>query len=201
MVPALFSEARVNLLVSVCSLSLRSLVCFREPVTCFSPTNSPPACTCSFHESNAARTTLMQRKVILQSTLSKRTLSKADTSPRRTANLVPAEFHLSLCNWTLSKADTSGSWTTDTFFFKILAQSDNRYVSWLNKIYQFVWAVLGSVGTTKTRRNRFGPSCDPVWRFGYQVTWTLSKADTSLKRTVALVPRGSWFWLAPGRYQ
>ena len=30
-----------------------------------------------------------------------------------------------------------------------------------------------------------------VWRFGYQVTWTLSKADTSLKRTVALVPRVS----------
>ena len=29
------------------------------------------------------------------------------------------------------------------------------------------------------------------WRFGYQVTWTLSKADTSLKRTVVLVPRVS----------
>ena len=34
----------------------------------------------------------------IQSTLSKRTLSKPDTSLKRTANLVPAELHLYLCN-------------------------------------------------------------------------------------------------------
>ena len=36
------------------------------------------------------------------------------------------------------------------------------------------------------------PVCHVIivhWRFGYQVTWTLSRADTSLKRTVALVLR------------
>ena len=55
---------------------------------------------------------------------------------------------------------------------------------------KFAWAVLGSVRTTK--RDTTGPPCDHVhWRFGYQFTWTLSKADTSLKRTVALVPRVS----------
>ena len=76
-----------------------------------------------------------------------------------------------------------------------IAQSDDRYVSGLNKIYQFVWAVLGSARTAK--RDATGPSCDhslwesPIWRLGYQVTWTISKADTSLKRTVALVPRVS----------
>ena len=43
----------------------------------------------------------------VQSTLSKRTPYKADTSLRRKANFVPAECHLSVCNWTLSKADTS----------------------------------------------------------------------------------------------
>ena len=43
-----------------------------------------------------------------------------------------------------------------------------------------------------TKRDATGPRCDHVhWRFGYQVTWTLSKADTSLKRTVALVPKVS----------
>ena len=43
---------------------------------------------------------------VVQSTLSK-----------RTANLVPAELHLYLCNWTLSTADTSWlSRTADTFF-------------------------------------------------------------------------------------
>ena len=43
----------------------------------------------------------------LQSTLSKRTLSKADTSLRRTANLVPAEFYLSLCNFSLRRTPHS----------------------------------------------------------------------------------------------
>ena len=43
--------------------------------------------------------------ISVQSPLSKRTLSKADPSLRRTAKLVPAEYHLSLSNWTLSKAD------------------------------------------------------------------------------------------------
>ena len=53
----------------------------------------------------------------VQSTLSKWTLSKPDTSLKRT-NLVPAKLHLYLCNWTLSKADTSLSQTADTFFSK-----------------------------------------------------------------------------------
>ena len=34
-------------------------------------------------------------------------ISLSGHSLNRTANLVPAEFHLYLCNWTLSKADTS----------------------------------------------------------------------------------------------
>ena len=37
-------------------------------------------------------------------------------SLKRTANLVPAELHFSLCNWTLPKEDTSLKRTTDTFF-------------------------------------------------------------------------------------
>ena len=113
-----------------------------------------------------------------QSTLSKRTLSKEDTSLRPTANLVPAELHLSLCNWTLSKVDTSLSRTVDAFFKLLvrkplktdtgclrkfipdlkIARSDDNYVSGFNKIYQFVWAVLGSVRTAK--RDATGPSCD-----------------------------------------
>ena len=40
--------------------------------------------------------------------------SEADTSLRRIENLVPPEFHLSLCNWTFSKADTFLRRTTDT---------------------------------------------------------------------------------------
>ena len=39
----------------------------------------------------------------IQSTLSKRTLSKPDSK----FGPLPAELHLYLCNWTLSKADTS----------------------------------------------------------------------------------------------
>ena len=39
------------------------------------------------------------------------TLSKLGYSLRRTSNLIPAKLHLSLCNWTLSKADTSLKWT------------------------------------------------------------------------------------------
>ena len=40
---------------------------------------------------------------------------KVDTSLSWTVNLVPAEFHLSLPNWTLSKAGTSLRQTMDTF--------------------------------------------------------------------------------------
>ena len=59
---------------------------------------------------------LKTMRTVIQSTLSKWTLSKPDTSLKRTANLVPAELHLYLCNWTLSKADTSLSRTADTLF-------------------------------------------------------------------------------------
>ena len=55
---------------------------------------------------------------------------------------------------------------------------------------KFTWSVLGSGRMTK--------GMQPVrhviivhWRFGYQATWTLSKADTSIKQTVAW----SWRWL------
>ena len=60
----------------------------------------------------------------------------------------------------------------------------------IHKRWKFAWAVLGSIRTTN--RDATGPCCDHVhWRFGYQVTGALSKADTSLKWTVALVPRVS----------
>ena len=56
---------------------------------------------------------------------------------------------------------------------------------------------LGSVRTTK--RDATGPPCDhctlrfwfQFWSFGYRATWTLSKADTSLKRRIVFVPRVS----------
>ena len=71
----------------------------------------------------------------LQSTLSKRTLSKPDTSLKRTANLVPAELHLYLCNWTLSKADTSLSWTADIFFPKFGSKTSQNGHRMLTQIY------------------------------------------------------------------
>ena len=162
---------------------------------------------------------------VLQLTFSKRTLSKAGTSLRRTANLLPAELHLSLCNWTLSEAETSVSRTAGTFFQNFGSKTSQNghwmftqiYNTWkyrnlmtcvsrtqvnnkrkttsfvlglICKHSKFAWAVLGSVRMTK--RDATGPSCDhEQWRFGYQVTWTLSKAGTTLKRTVALVPRVS----------
>ena len=46
---------------------------------------------------------LLKWKMIIQSTLSKRTLSKPDSK----FGPLPAELHLYLCNWALSKADTS----------------------------------------------------------------------------------------------
>ena len=55
-----------------------------------------------------------------------------------------------------------------------------------DKIYQVVWAVLGSVRTAKREQPvcrviivRCTKALVSIWRFGYQVTWTLSKADTS----------------------
>ena len=48
--------------------------------------------------------------------------------------------------------------------------------------YELCWVPLGTA-CTKAQVS--------IWRFRYQVTWTLSKADTFLKRTVALVPRVS----------
>ena len=49
------------------------------------------------------RNLLARQENILQSTLSKRTLSKPDSN----FGPLPAELHLYLCNWTLSKVDTS----------------------------------------------------------------------------------------------
>ena len=156
---------------------------------------------------------------------SKRTLSKADTSLRRTANWSMPNCPCLSVTRTLSKADTSLSQTADTFFFQLFGSKtsrnghrmftkmhdrpENSAIRWcvslvpklnnkrkttsfvwrlIHKHSKFAWAVLGSVRTTK--RNATSPSCDhEQWRFGYQVTWTLSKADTSVKRTVALVPR------------
>ena len=76
---------------------------------------------------------------VLQSTLSKRTLSKPDTSLKRPANLVPAELHLYLCNWTLAKADTSLSRTADTFLSKSLVRNLSKRTPDANTNLQQSW--------------------------------------------------------------
>ena len=75
-----------------------------------------------------------------------------------------------------------------------IAQSDDRYVSGFNKIYQFVWAVLVSVRTAKRHpvRHVIVVQCKkhgPGFNLEFQVSG--SEADTSPKRTAALVLRVS----------
>ena len=152
-----------------------------------------------------------------QLSLSGHSLKWTDTSLRRTANLVPAKLQFSLCNWTLFNCGHLYKLESGHFFKKCwfenlskrtldvyanlwldlnIVQSDDRYVS---GIYQFVWDVLASLGWLKEMQ----PVCHviivhckkalvSIWRFGYfQVTWTVSKVDTFVKQTVALVLRVS----------
>ena len=73
--------------------------------------------------------------------------------------------------------------------------------------YDLCWVPLGRLKETHPVSHvvivHYTKALVPISRFGYQITWTLSKADTSLKQTVALVPsfRESWLYKASLREQ
>ena len=62
----------------------------------------------------------------------------------------------------------------------------NSYTSWFSEI----WATLSQLEETQSVCRGIVVCCDEalvlIWWFEYQATWTLSKVDTSPKRTVLL---------------